>query len=521
MEKRFDDERGEGMLEKGLLQNELYTQIQPDSPLSAIFEKKSPKQRQRSPLSVNTARAKSWGRELIRPLTPLFRKRAGSPARPLRRTAYLDGLRGFAAFMVYWQHHQLWAHEGQKEGRFMEAGFGYQGKYYLACFHGLRTFFTGGHFAVTVFFVISGCVLSDKPMRLIHSGEMTKLTDNLASALFRRWMRLYIPVMTTTFMFMTFCTLFGIWSAAYERQRTYGDEIWKWYAEFKNFSYVFRTGGEPWFTYNFHVWSIPVEFKGSIVIYTSLLAFSRLTRNARLWCQIGLIIYLMYVADGALNAMFVCGMLLCDLDLLAHSKEDDESGNTLPWFLYKFDGYKELIFHQLFIISIFLGGVPSSTLNVFDLRATPGWYYLSFLKPQAVFDYKWFYLFWAATFLVASVPRIPWLKSFFEIPFNQYLGRISFAFYLVHGPVLWVLGDRMYAATGWHRDSHTNIPGWIDKFPLPKGGPLGLELAFLLPHLILLPVTLALAEVVTRGFDTPSVKFAQWLYAKMLPRNDR
>ena len=31
------------------------------------------------------------------------------------------------------------------------------------------------------------------------------------------------------------------------------DELWKWYAEFKDFSFVFRMGGEPWFSYNFHV----------------------------------------------------------------------------------------------------------------------------------------------------------------------------------------------------------------------------------------------------------------------------
>ena len=517
MEKRWDDERGEGLLEKGLLKNELWTEIQPDSPLSAIFEKK---EAQKSPLSINTARAKSWGRDLMRPLSPLFRKRARSPARPLRRTAYLDGLRGFAAFMVYWQHHQLWAHENQKDGRFMEAGFGYQGKYHLCTFHGLRTFFTGGHFAVTVFFVISGCVLADKPMRLIHAGEFTKLGDNVSSALFRRWMRLYLPVMATTFLFMTICALFGFWTAAYEKQSDYAGEVWKWYTEFKNFSYVFRTGGDPWFTYNFHAWSIPVEFKGSIVIYTSLMAFSRLSRNGRLMCELGLMFYFMYIADAATYAMFVCGMLLCDLDLLANSKDDDQSGNTLPRFFSLFEGFKELIFYQLFAISIFLGGVPSASLNVMDLRATPGWYYLSLLKPQAVFDYKWFYLFWAATFMVASVPRIPWLKAFFEMSFNQYMGQISFAFYLVHGPVLWLLGDRLYAAAGWNRDSHIMIPGWVDKFPLSKAGPMGLEVGFLLPHIILLPVTFALAEIGTRLFDTPSVKFAQWFYSKMLPRTD-
>jgi peptidoglycan/LPS O-acetylase OafA/YrhL len=119
--------------------------------------------------------------------------------------------------------------------------------------------------------------------------------------------------------------------------------------------------------------------------------------------------------------------------------------------------------------------------------------------------------------LVASIPRISWLKSFFELRFNQYLGRISYAFYLVHGPILWSLGDRIYAAVGWYKESQaTNNPGWINLFPLPKVGPFSLELSFVLPQLILLPLTLWAAEMVTRLIDEPSVNLAQWLYRKTL-----
>lgn len=209
--------------------------------------------------------------------------------------------------------------------------------------------------------------------------------------------------------------------------------------------------------------------------------------------------------------MFVAGMLLCDLDMLAEK-------NELPCFISRLEPWKELIFYNLFIISIYLGGIPSHNLDVQVLRASPGgWYYLSFLKPQAVFDYKWFYLFWASAFLVASIPHISWLRSFFETRFNQYLGRISYAFYLVHGPVLWILGDRLYVAVGYSRDAHIRgIPNWINIFPLSEVGPLGLEFRFLVPHLVILPVTLWLAEIVTKLFDEPSVKFSQWAYRKTL-----
>ncbi|KAG9789518.1 hypothetical protein ABEF93_002289 [Exophiala dermatitidis] len=430
------------------------------------------------------------------------------------RTAYLDGLRGFAALLVYLGHHQLWAHEALGADRILENAYGYDGQYYFACLPFIRTFFSGGHLAVTVFFVLSGYVLSSKPLSMIHAGEYMRLGDNLSSALFRRWLRLHIPVIATTFLFMTSWHLFG-YRAEPPPRATYWDDLWNWYCELKNFTFVFRTGGEPWFSYSYHAWSIPVEFRGSILIYTALLAFSRCTRNARLWCEVGLIVYFMYIVDGWFCSLFISGMLLCDLDLLA-------SNGNLPKIFSVVSkpplaSLKTAIWYVLIIISLYLGGAPSFSSDINVLRASPGWYYLSFLKPQAVFDPKWFYLFWAATFLVAAIPRIPWLRAFFETRFNQYLGRVSFAFYLVHGPVLWSLGDRIYAAAGWHREPHVlNIPGWINLLPLPQAGPFGLELAFWLPQLILLPVTLWLAEVATNLIDGPSVTFSQWLYRKTL-----
>lgn len=85
-----------------------------------------------------------WTLELLRPA--IFTRNA--PRKQPRRLAYLDGLRGFAAFLVYWQHHELWPLRNVNTGRILEAGWGAQGKYYFATFPVVRTFFTGGHFAV-------------------------------------------------------------------------------------------------------------------------------------------------------------------------------------------------------------------------------------------------------------------------------------------------------------------------------------------------------------------------------------
>lgn len=190
--------------------------------------------------------------------------RSSSPKKPLRRTAWLDGLRGFAAFIVYLHHNQLWSHDIHGNSVF-ENSFGYKKRHYFAALPFIRHFFSGGHFAVAVFFVISGYVLSVKPLGSIQKNQHIVSADNVGSALFRRWIRLFLPVIGFTLLWVIIrhwtdvCVDFG------ERKSTWSEEFKTWYYSFKNYSYVFSTGENIDFTsnYNSHLWSIPIgEFTG-------------------------------------------------------------------------------------------------------------------------------------------------------------------------------------------------------------------------------------------------------------------
>lgn len=430
-----------------------------------------------------------------------------SPAKAKRDTAYLDGLRGFAALLVYSLHHQVWGHSGTQGEFILENAFGWEGQYYFVCFPGIRILFSGGHFAVAIFFVISGYVLALGPLRNLHAGDAASLAKRTGSALFRRWFRLFIPVLATTFFWMTSWHMLGIKNnnpIADAPQSNYRDELWKWYCDFKNFSFIFT--GEPANAYNDHTWSIPMEFRGSIVVYTACLAFTGLTTTNRLICEATLAWYFLYIVDGWGCCLFMVGMLLCDLDLLA------KAGRT-PKLLQHFRRYEKWMYHVMFAAAVWLGGVPSISNDLPHLQRSPGWWLLSFLKPQAVYDFRWFYRTLAAILAMISIPRLPWVKAFFENRFCQYLGRISFGFYLVHGPVLWSLGDRVYAAVGRVREGHaTATPGWINYMPFSGWGPFGLEINYLAAHIILLPFTLWLADLVTRMIDEPSVKLSQYLF---------
>lgn len=456
-------------------------------------------------------RASRWSLDLVRPEFITSLRRPSNPRKPVRRTAWLDGLRGFAAFLVYLHHNFLFAY-GLHGNDILENAFGYKNKRYFAALPFVRNFFSGGHYAVSIFFVISGYVLSVKSLGLIQKGQGQQSADTIGSALFRRWFRLYIPVIAVSFIYMLLRRWTKLWVDMGDLKPTFREELWHYYSTFKNYSFVF-TGNFYEFSmaYQPHSWSIPIEFRGSIAIYTILPALTRCTRNARLWCEAGLIFYFLYIVDGWYAALFTSGCMICDLDLLAL---DD----NLPRIFSIFSGFQELIFFHLFILGTYLAGAPSCDMPGMesDYSKSPGWRWLGYLKPQAVFDQKWFYLFWAATFTVTAVPRLPLLKRIFESRICQYLARISFALYLVHGPVIWMLADRLYVATGLLEGHKQQLPDWYNKFPLSKNGPLGFQLAFWGPQLIILPFTLYVAEVVTKLFDEPSVKIANFLYNKTL-----
>lgn len=136
------------------------------------------------------------------------------------RYAYLDGLRGFAAVLVYQTHYTGFAHEHVAP---LVHAFGWNDQYSFASLPIIRLLFHGGKMThslrqrsvsltdvdigafVSAFFVISGYVLSIYPLILIQAEcqDRDRIAIQLGRAFPRRWVRLYGPVITTTFIFMT------------------------------------------------------------------------------------------------------------------------------------------------------------------------------------------------------------------------------------------------------------------------------------------------------------------------------
>lgn len=134
------------------------------------------------------------------------------PGLELRSTAWLDGLRGLAAFEVFIFHYgDGWIMRRKAYGDPTRAdmpAYWYTDKWYFLPV--IRTFWASGDAAVCLFFAISGYVLSYRLLKLARQQRYDQLLTSLSSAIFRRAIRLYTPVLAETLILMLLCRWFGL-----------------------------------------------------------------------------------------------------------------------------------------------------------------------------------------------------------------------------------------------------------------------------------------------------------------------
>jgi len=140
---------------------------------------------------------KTWLRHLLPSFIADLLYPKHKPTWKLHPTSYLDGLRGIASVLVFFCHYT--------ENNFGELTRTYginenipSGLIQLPYF---RVLFSGRPM-VHIFFVISGFVLSYKPIKSIHARDMDKCFSTLSSSTFRRAFRLFGPCVVSTFIIM-------------------------------------------------------------------------------------------------------------------------------------------------------------------------------------------------------------------------------------------------------------------------------------------------------------------------------
>ena len=441
-------------------------------------------------------------RDLEEPRLPVH---SVAEATPTKRQHYLDGLRGLAALLVYFYHHIGW-HYGPEDDIFK--GFGVRGPAYIAQLPFLRVFFTGGHAAVAVFFVLSGYVLSIGPLKLIKEGQITRCYTSLNSSAIRRPFRLFVPTAGVSLIFALALHLpFGLAPTLAFPQPLPNvfAELARWITEFiwlLNPLLSHRTQGR-WFLYDPPAYTMAMELTGSLFIFVLLACSASIPTRWRMVSLIAIWLLCLFTYRWVLTG-FVGGMVLALNELEGFDEillVKRVSGQT-----------KNVIYHVFFVTGWYLLCAPGAHDHPEYLLEAPGWGLLGQLIPSNYMADEYF-RFWdnfGAFFLLYSLLRISWLQTLFTRRPLRYLGRVSLSLYLIHAPLMYTVGDRIYRLFG--RVFQTEITTWFDnKVPIQDFGIHGLSSRWLICQALILPITLALAEVGTILLDLPSIRVGRWV----------
>jgi peptidoglycan/LPS O-acetylase OafA/YrhL len=191
-----------------------------------------------------------------------------------------------------------------------------------------------GQAAITIFFVLSGYVLSYRPYKLIHAREFEKLQGALISTIFRRWSRLFLPV-AALWDINVFLVEFNAfqWFAIYridnpnmppgmiEEYPEREDSFWGTaHNAYKDFFESARSTLWNWSGIGMlpkvhgHTWTLHVEFRSSCVLFLFLHGTSKMQPNLRLAFFMLSSATALFWDEWAIGT-FLAGSAIADIDL--------------------------------------------------------------------------------------------------------------------------------------------------------------------------------------------------------------
>lgn len=266
--------------------------------------------------------------------------------------------------------------------------------------------------------------------------------------------------------------------------------------------------------YDANLWTLPMEFSSSMVVFLFLIACTKLHNRVRIALALSLIIYLQYYFDFPALHMFLSGMLICDLhfeidEILSNARAGSDTCISSFWsstqssiflrFAKRFKYFRifgRAIGLTAFILALWLLSTPELTYGPHE-----SWGYVTLSSWVSPWYGNHLLSPYGAVLMLLTLDHAPFLQPLFTNRFSQYMGKISYSLYMIHGPLLWSVGLRLAHLTVDHvTGGDTNA-----KYTA------GMLLAFGLWW----PIAIYLSDFTVRYIDSNCVLLSKWVYEKM------
>ncbi|CAG8975906.1 hypothetical protein HYALB_00006524 [Hymenoscyphus albidus] len=435
----------------------------------------------------------------------LQRKTISAKQQRLHPTSYLDGLRGVASFIVFMGHYTE-----ENIGWFAEPyGLYEDGAPSSPLQLPLVRVLYSARPMVHIFFIISGFVLAYKPIMQIHAQQYSALASTISSSVFRRALRLFLPSLIALFI-MAIAVHTGLSDVRYaNRLPEASAQLKDWWGACSRllqaaWSVANVSAQTP--RYNPALWTIPIEFAQSMILFITLIGLSRCRNNIRMLLLAGIMIFC-FNGGQLYTVEFLGGVLIAEINILNQGRSFSSPFSS-PAILPKYsleDRFEEAhgqtirqramqVFWALNIISgLFIGSWTNDHADeVWGIK------YLSNHTPSPYQGQGvWFCL--GAFQIVIACTQLESLQNLFNHGIAQYLGGISYALYLTHNLCLTSLEPR--------------VSPFLDS-TFGKQTRMGRHLHWAVGLAIYLPIIICVSDIFWRAIDVPTVKLARWVESK-------
>lgn len=385
--------------------------------------------------------------------------------------AYLNGLRGYFAITICNGHSMAWTWKWIPDG--------------IIAIPWLQFPFRCGHACLVMFFFISGYTVTYKAVGLMQTKRTGQLLDNLSSLAFRRYLRLMLPIIPV--MFIT--TMLVAAEIAIMPPYIADDKpnanikshpFWYWITDVARILNPFTrivgySDGGTGSKLLQHTWSLPAEFRSSMILCVLCMATCKLsTRNRKILICLAIPAFVFWQAVWA--AMAWIGMLFAECrherqlqkqesQLLLLSKPSAHGRSAAPHIVdgdlavkqgtVEFDSsgnrnnaggrerFRKLALYAVFLYSFCVVTNPQTLEHNMTFphnlinRITPSDWHI-----QSKMD---MHLIVGSIMMLYPLDQMQELQRPLLTPFSQFLGELSFGIYAVHPTVKWVVWTPLYS----------------------------------------------------------------------------
>lgn len=365
-------------------------------------------------------------------------------------------------------------------------------------------------------------MLSIGPLRLMRQNDPTKLIKSFPGSVFRRWFRLYLPCLASTFL-ATIAISFNafpygpVWKNEFVPGAlpTLWENIKAWYLASATFVDPLKHWNEIAPTpYDGHTWTIGIEYHNSLILFLVLIVCAGATTKARCILYSVLLMYC-YQTVAWHQMLFFSGLGLAELHLyltpFESASRTDRPLIDISVPTNTFSQSSRLLTNLYWFVFACSAYLLSRPLKL--ASTTPGWIFLESLTPSLWTakpeDWGHFYYVLGSIFALFAISRLSTMQALLDRPISQYFAKYSFSVYLVHGPLQQSLGYRLHT----YIFSIANIcePIYGQWFPDAAARVWTYNACVAAGFCIMVPIIFYVSELFERSIEAPIVRLTRKL----------